>query len=92
MQEENCVSSRNMGPDMVLFAQKFLCHFLFLQVVQFVHRPGPEGIRTPTDTAMKVHVCPTEDSTLLSGTHGRDRRETRGINKIDLQRAHEGME
>ena len=26
-------------------------------------------------------------STLLSGTHGRDRREERGIEKIDLQRA-----
>ena len=29
----------------------------------------------------------TEDSTLVSGTHGRDRRNSRGILKIDLQRA-----
>ena len=32
-------------------------------------------------------TCATEHSTLISGTHGRDRREERGIEKIDLQRA-----
>jgi hypothetical protein len=33
------------------------------------------------------YITPTEDSTLLSGVHGRQRRQERNIRKLDLQRA-----
>lgn len=43
--------------------------------------------RPPSSHGLGDYIRPTEMSTLLSGTHGRQRRQERNIEKIDLKRA-----